>query len=71
MAKYTPVENSAVKFEAGKKRGFAPNKLKQGMHTETPQMTTPFIPVANPISKGDKTAGRGRYEKGRMDKSRS
>jgi len=71
VAKYTPVENGAVKFHHGKSRGFPPVKLKQGMNTETEQKNEPFIKIANPITQGDKTTGRGRYEKGRMNKSRS
>ncbi len=73
MPKYTPVSNDATKFTATPKRGFEPKKLSQsdkGQY-ESPQMVTSFIPIANPITKGDKTAGRGRYEKGRIDKSRS
>ena len=72
--RYTPVQNeSAHLTDKPNRSADKPNRLKQckkGMR-ETPHMTTPFAPVANPITKGDKTAGRGRYEKGRMDKSRS
>lgn len=71
--KYTPVSNDVTKFSAKRARGFDPNKTKQsdkGQY-ETPQMTGPGVPTANPVTKGDRTSGKGRYERGRIDKSRS
>ena len=71
--RYTPIQNESARLQDKRSPAFQSQVLAQrasGM-TETPKMTTPFVPVANPITKGDKSAGRGRYEKGRKDKSRS
>lgn len=76
MSKYTPILNEPVRSCYGlqsRTNRFLPNELPQsgkGM-TETPQMLKPGVLTANPITKGDRTSGRGRYEKGRMNKSRS
>jgi hypothetical protein len=69
--RYTPVQHSSAHGAADGRSGFQPQVLASKLDTETPKMTKPGIPTANPVTKGDKTSGRGRYEKGRMDKSRS
>lgn len=72
MPKYTPVMNEPVRSCLGLQHrydAYKPRKVRS--FEETPQMNTMGVPIANPITKGDRSTGRGRYEKGRMDKSRS
>jgi hypothetical protein len=76
VPKYTPIMNAPVRSCYGlqsRTNRALPKALSQsskGMY-ESPQMTTAFSPMVNPITKGDRTQGHGRYEKGRRNKSRS
>jgi len=71
---YTPVQDESAHLtdKPGRPRQ-KPQKLSQNKRgrTATPAMTSYGIKVVNPVTKGDRTANAGRYEKGRMDKSRS
>lgn len=74
MPKYTPVMNEPVRSCLGLQHrydAYKPRKVKQTFESETPQMTSPGVRIANPITKGDKSTKSGGYERGRMDKSRS
>lgn len=66
---YTPVQHGA----GTDSRGFPPQVLVQDSSSlyETPKMTKPFTRTANPVSPGDRTSGRGRYEKGKRGQTRS
>ena len=66
---YTPVQHGG----ANGSKGFPPQVLVQDTRSmyESPQMTKSFTPTANPVSPGDRTSGRGRYEKGKRGQTRS
>jgi hypothetical protein len=72
---YTPVQDESAhltdKPNRPRQKARVPNQAKRGLY-ETPQMTKAGDAItANPVTKGDRSSSRGRYEKGRIDKSRS
>ena len=70
---YSPIGNNCLRTGNTSGQGFPPQVLRQsdrGMR-ETPRKHTVGFAVKRPATYGDRTAREGRYEKGRIDKSRS